>query len=100
MVRSTRNNPLGQGRSSYLLLHWATQIAKSMLESSTYDDLPFEEVLQLAFATANKRLSENDLRVEGTNKLTKSGKLRERELLKRHSPEEIEHAYAALTQYD
>ena len=100
MVRSTRNNPLGQGRSSYLLLHWATQIAKSMLESSAYDDLPFEEVLQLAFATANKRLSENDLRVEGTNKLTKSGKLRERELLKRHSPEEIEHAYAALAQYD
>lgn len=99
MLRSTRNNPLGQGRSSYLLLHWATQIARSMLESSTYDDLPFEEVLQLAFATANKRLTENDLRVEGTNKLTKSGKLRERELLKRHSPEEIEHAYAELSEY-
>jgi hypothetical protein len=90
-----RTNPADGGRTSYLLLHWATEIAKSIHESGAYDP---SDVLSIAFATANTNLERLKLRSRGTNKLTAAGRARERELLTRMSPEEIENEYEALTE--
>lgn len=97
MHQYARFNPATGRGPSYLLLHWATEIAKNMLESGTYNDRDAHEVLQIAFGTANALLASNGLRVAGTNKLTRTGRARERELLTRYTPDEVESEYEALT---
>jgi len=97
MPSHTRRNPAGRGRTSYLALHWATQIAHRMLDTETYFDRDDSEVLGLAFATANAALEDTGLRVPGSNRLTAAGAVREAELLTRYTPEEIEAEYKALT---
>lgn len=88
--KPSRNNPREQGRHSYLLLHWVTQILESM---AARGDFGYENPIGVAFGTANTLLERDGLRVPGTNRLTTAGKRRERELLSRMTPQRVELEY-------